>query len=307
MKRLALLLAGLLSIHAAPTWKGTSTGYVYFGFDGVGVNLFTSATSQDGLTWKNAGGSWSDYVSHPQAGTLEPYQINAPDVIPIGDAFYFHVTSTNDHNYFLVTWIIGRADSSGVVNTLVSVDWTGAIPGVYSCFAGGWARNADGTPYTSDGFIHLHIPCSSSGSASVYETHAALTDLTVWSPPVNVNLAQPNTIDPQVYLINGTFFMWCKDETNRFVTLASSTSITGPYAMIHTGDWAGWGAGNEGPFAYPKPGGGWYLMFERYATDHQMFYSSCSTTLDFAACVWSPKVPWNEDMVYRHGAVLKLQ
>lgn len=302
-----------------PSWKGfTGPGYVYFGFNGggqpgspgaSGPNIFTTATSSDGLTnWRNAGGLWNDYVSKPSSGTLFPYQINAPDAAVIGGNVFLHVTSANDENLNLVTWIIAQANTTtGEVSTLVSIDWTSQISGVTVCFAGGWVRNADSTIYV-DGSnnVHLHVPCSIGGSSSfiVYETHAAASNLASWSAPVNVNVAQSNTYDPQAYLIAGTFYMWCKDATGSFITLASSSSVTGPYAMLKTGNWAGWGSGFEGPFAYPQPGGtSWYLMFEAFATTHQMFYSSCST-LDFTACTWTAKTAWTEDAIYRHGAVI---
>lgn len=318
--RLLALLACCISLGAQTTWKGYSgPGYIYFGFDGggqpgdpgaSGPNIFTVASSSDGVTWKNLGGQWFDYKSKPSSGTLFPYQINAPDAISINGTLYFHVTSANDENLTLVSWIIGRANvTTGVVSTIATVDWSSAISGVTVCFAGGWVRNADMSIYVDGSSnVHLHVPCSIGDFAhfKIYETHASIADLTTWSSPVDIGINQNNTYDPQAYLIGGTFFMWCKDATNSFITLASSSSVSTGYAMLKTGDWAGWGSGFEGPFAYPQPTGpGWFLMFEAFATTHQMYYSTCSTA-DFTVCTWSAKSAWTEDALYRHGSIIKV-
>ena len=311
MRTLGILL--LSSCAWGQQWMGHSSGYVYFGFTGFGQpggpNIFTTALSSDGITWENSGGSWSDYVTKPASGTREPYQINAPDMMYLSGTIYVHVATANDENLDLVPWIVATADpTTGQLTTIASVDWSSAIPGLTSCYAGGWARNSDGTVYQGDGFIHLHVPCSVGNLSSfkIYETHADPSDLTSWSAPVDIQVAQSDTIDPQAYLISGTYFLWCKQDSSDFVTLASSSSITGPFTMLKTGDWAGWGSGNEGPFMYRPPNGiGWYLMFEHHVSTHLMYYATCSTD-DPSACTWSGKTLWTEDLVYRHGAVMKL-
>lgn len=323
MKFFLFLLLNDIAFSQVPSWKGyTGPGYVYFGFNGSGPpsnptstagqpNIFTTATSSDGITWKNSGGSWSDYLSGtPLSGNLYPYQINAPDAEWINGGLYLHVASAGDSNQNTVTWIIGKANTStGAVTTISSINWSSQISGLQVCFAGGWARNSDMSVYVDgSGFVHLHVPCSINGQAAfiIYETHSLATDLVNWSAPVNISVPLSNVYDPQAYLISGTWYLWCKDAAQEFIDLATCSSISGPCTMVFTNNWAGWGSGLEGPFAYPAPSGSgsaWYLMFEAYATTHQMYYSSCST-LDFAACTWSGKTLWTEDAIYRHGAIM---
>ena len=308
------LLSASLAISQT-TWLGKTTGYAYFGFTGFGQsgiggpNIFTTGYSTDGTTWTALAGEWWDYKTTPASGTREPFQINAPDCIPISGTIYCHVTAANDQNIHLVGWILSSANAStGLLTTLTAVDWTSQISGVTACFAGGWARNSDMTVYSGDGNVHLYIPCATNAGLSnfkVYETHAAPGTLTSWSNPVDTGLDSTNMIDPEVYLISGTYYMWCKQDNTALIMLASSSSATGTFSMIRTGDWAGWGSGFEGPFMYTKPGGGWLLMMEAYLTTHLMYYASCNNA-DPTVCTWSALTLWTEDRIFRHGSIIPL-
>jgi hypothetical protein len=313
MKPLAALIFCAVSAFGQITWLGQSTGFAYFGFTGSGQpgpNIFTTAYSTDGTTWTALKGEWTDYITKPASGTYEPFQINAPDCIPISGTIYCHVTVANDDNLHLVPWILATANpATGLLTTVLSVDWTSQISGVNSCFAGGFARNSDMTVYTGDGNVHLYIPCTTSASLNtykVYETHAAPGNLLSWSNPVDTQLDDGDIIDPEVYFIGSTFYMWCKNENTSLIQLASGSSATGTFSLIRTGNWAGWGGGVEGPFMYRPPNGiGWILMFEAFQTTHLMYYSTCNTD-DPTACTWTAKALWTEDRVYRHGAVVPL-
>ena len=312
MRRICLIALVCLCASASNTWMGTAPVYVYFGFTGFGQpggpNLFTTATGTTGLEWRNAGGQWGDYLSEPASGTRTPQQINAPDAIFIGSTLYLHDATANDQALVLVPWIIGQANATtGQVTTIKAVDWTAEISGVTTCYAGGWVRNSDGSVYQADGNVHLHVPCSIAGNGAfkIYETHASPADLTVWSAPVDVALNQTDTIDPQAYLIGSTFYLWCKADLTGYIGLATATAAAGPFTMVKTGDWAGWGAGVEGPFMFRPPSGtGWYLIFEAYASTHLMYYSTCDTD-NPTACTWTAKQLWSQDMIYRHGAIVR--
>lgn len=313
-----LLFVGVL-FGQNPPWMGQTSGYVYFGFNGAGTggpNIFTTAKSADGKTnWQNLGGSWSDYFSGAASGVRVPFQINAPDCIPISGVYYCLDSAANDQNNNLVTWFLAQGNATtGELDTLFSVDWSSKIANLKSCFAGGFTRNFDlrQTIYV-DGSnqIHAHIPCSSTDTAhfKVFETHANLscfTSANCWSDPADTGVNMTNVYDPQVYFDGTTFWMWLKDGTNAFIVLASSSNVASGFTMQKTGDWAGWGSGLEGVFAFKTATTGWVLIFEAYVTAHQMYYSTCSTN-DFTACTWTPKIPWTEDALYRHGLVVTLQ
>ena len=205
-------------------------------------------------------------------------------------------------------WVIATADeNTGVLTTIAAIDWSSKISGADSTFAGGWVRNADGTPFHDGDGYHLQVQVSIGGLTSfkIYGTHS--TDLINWSDPVDLGLDQANTYDPQTYKIGSTFYQLNKKDTEGYIGIATSSTVEGTYTMQKTGDWAGWGGGLEGCFMYrPANDVGWIMMFEAYATTHLMYYSTCSTD-DPTACTWSAKSLWTEDRIYRHGSVTKLQ
>jgi len=139
----------------------------------------------------------------------------------------------------------------------------------------------------------------------VYETHALNPGFTSWSDPVLITINESNIYDPAVWLIDGTYYMWLSNQSTRYVELARASSLLGPYTMIETGDWAGWGNNFEGPTMYATSPTSWNLAMEQIFTGnvHAMYYSSCNA-LDITVCTWSALQPWHEDQLYRHGSVL---
>jgi len=269
--------------------------YTYFGFNGDPVDTFTVAASDDGITWKYQVGSWAGQIDAPQAFKYE-------------GSVYFHVGTANDQNFNLVPWLIGKANTSGVVSTIATIDWTSS--GFHICDSGEWFQEANGT-------VHLFVPCSLTSTPSevyaIYETHAVTAggatclsgcDFLHWSAPAAISVNETNVYDPKVWLIGSTYYMWLSNHTTRTIDLASSSSLLGPYTIQRSGDWAGWGTFLEGPTMYSTGPTSWRLAVEKYDSSHQMFYSDCST-LDLLSCTWTALQPWHEDMLYRHGSIIK--
>ena len=213
--------------------------------------------------------------------------------------YYFHVAKANDESISEYLWFIGLSDSTGLVSTIATIDWSPKIASLTACFSGQWIEEA--------GVIHLFIPCSSSGinNMQIYETHATNAGLTTWSDPVSVSVNESNIYDPKVWHIGSTYFMWLSNQTTRYVELATASTLLGPYTMQLTGNWAGWGNNKEGPTMYSTGPTSWRLAVESIFSvpNHVMYYSDCNT-LDLLACTWSALSPWTEDQKYRHGSVL---
>lgn len=229
-------------------------------------------------------------------------QVNAPEVFPYQGKFYFQVGQANDQNLSIVPFNIGLANSAGTITTIATIDWTAQLPGVNTCYSGGWLEDAGNV-------VHLFIPCSIGDLEhfSIYETHATDTTLVNWSYPSLISINEANVYDSQVFLIGSTYYMWLSSQTTHFVELASASALLGPYTMQKTGDWAGWGSPKEGPTMYSTGPTSWRLAIEDIsggATAHQMYYSDCNT-LDLLACTWTSLTPWTEDHLYRHGSILK--
>ena len=288
-----------------PGWVigSPTTRWTYFGFisnpevdTDAGTNQFIAAGSDDGITWHSLPGDWAG-------------PINAPEAYVSGGDYYFQVGGTYDQHYFIVPWKIGKAASNGIISTVATIDWTAKIAGVTSCNSGSWFTE-------SGGAIHLFVPCGTNATVpigfQIYETHPLDATFLTWSDPVLVTVntsggpVQTDIYDPVVELVGSTYFMWLSHEDDRYIELASSTNLLGPYTMVKTGDWAGWGNNMEGPTLYQPGGAGtWRLAMEHFQSNpaHQMYYSDCNTA-DFTVCTWTAKQPWVEDQKYRHGSII---
>lgn len=253
---------------------------------------FVVAGSNDGETWSELGGSWPGEV------------VNAPMVKQHNGEYFFHVANTYDNNWFIIPWRIGKADSSGVVSTIATIDWTAKITGVTTCFSGMW--------YEEGGTIHLFVPCGTNAGmpagSAIYETHALDGTLTSWSDPVAITIDRTNIYDPKVFKVGSTYYMWLSHEDDKCIELASSNTLLGPYTMQRTGDWAGWGCTNtEGPTLYHVANEStWRIAIEHFQgpNPYTMWYSDCDN-VDFLSCTWTAKKMWAADKKYRHGSIVK--
>jgi len=294
-----------------------STRFTYFGFKDYigGVNNFTTAVSDDGLHWTNAGGSWPDH-----AGVL-----NAPMILQYKGVDYLHVSETwgaADR----IPWIIGTHNSSGVVSTIATINWTGKISGISATNSGEWFVESDGS-------VHLIIPAGPNSPSNpvgfqMYETHGLQTaggatcvtasvscPMTFWSDPVfvevkNIGGASDRTdiYDPKPWKVGSTYYLWMTHEDDRCIELASASTLLGPYTMQRVGDWAGWGCNWEGPTLYrPTGAGSWRIALESLdnnpAGAHIIHYSDCNNN-DFLTCTWTSMQRWSEDIDYRHGSIV---
>lgn len=210
------------------------------------------------------------------------------------------MAQANDFNFNLIPWYIGKADVSGIVSTIATVDWTGVIAGVGVCYSGSWFEDSGGT-------VHLMVPCGPNiTNFTVYETHATDSTLTHWSAPVVANNASTD-YDPKEWQIGSTFYTWQTNSNTHCIELSSSSALIGGYSMIRTGNWTGWGCTYEGPTLYKDVTGPgtWRIVIERILTQpiHTMWYSDCNNP-DFTVCTWTPLQQWHEDMNYRHGSIL---
>jgi hypothetical protein len=89
-------------------------------------------------------------------------------------------------------------------------------------------------------------------------------------------------IDPFVDYFNGTYYLWYKDDTDRYVCYATCSTVDGGYTLAKTGDWNGWGHGNTttGNHGYEAPcivhlqGGGFLLYVDSSVRNGILFSAS---------------------------------
>lgn len=329
----ALLLVSILGLtfgvligFAQQQWINAKYGYMYFGFGGNATvgDTFMSATSLDGVHWKQSGGTWSG-------------QINAPAAVLSNGVYYFHVANTWDGHLNITTWSFASSNSTtGVITTLFTYDMATSISGAFSTFSGNWyIEGGNGNVCSATPSVcHLFIPVSKTDTSHfiIYEQHA-----TAWPPassadfsaPVAITVDESNIYDSNVYFISpsasGPCYMWFThgtDSASHFISLAQSSSApscTGSYTTI-MGDGVFAPALNEGPIMYPLPNGpGWRIAFEDIANAYvgdsstlifdPMRYRDCAS-FDIDACVtgssFGTTLNWIADGFPRHGQVLQL-
>ncbi len=121
------------------------------------------------------------------------------------------------------------------------IDVTDSLPGTSICYSAEWFVGTDGP--------HLMIPVDTAGNANtwrIYETHPTNAAMTTWSSLVKLTVpdlgqaAAGNGYDPFIIRVNGVYYLFtqCGSDT----VVYSSSSLTGTYTAIRTGDWATWNA-----------------------------------------------------------------
>jgi MYXO-CTERM domain-containing protein len=123
--------------------------------------------------------------------------------------------------------------------------------------------------------------------------------LTAWSGPVPLGFG-PNYIDTFVMKDRGVYHAFAKNETTRFCEHATANSLTGPWTFVGTGNWAGWGAGMEGPNVVRLDDGSWKIFLDGQGAVG--FLQAASTNLS----LWSgtSPLPVVSNLV-RHGTVIR--
>ena len=89
-------------------------------------------------------------------------------------------------------------------------------------------------------------------------------------------------IDADITYDNGTYYMWCKDENGKVLTLATATSSNGEYTYQFNFEDTDYDSNLEGPFTYQLPDGRYVLMIDWYGDgyDNARFISYVSSDLE---------------------------
>ena len=98
-----------------------------------------------------------------------------------------------------------------------------------------------------------------------------------------------NTIDPYVIEYGGVWYCLYKNDSTKYIGLASGPSNIGPWTTLASGDWAGWGIGREGPQILWL-GDRWRLYCDNYG-GAGVSYSDCTDVNFWAAptsSTWTP-------------------
>ncbi len=226
------------------------------------LSLFTSA---DGVTFTSLGSE----VYQPPKDLLRD-----PSIVRAEEGLYYIAYTTN--------W---AGSTFGIAKSADLRNWThvAAVPvrlaGVSNVWAPEWFRDSDGS-------LKLVVSLSKSGTPgpfAAYYVKALDAGFTKFSDPVPMRGLENNFIDSFVIRHDGRYVAFTKNETTKFIELATAPSLDGPWTLDKTGDWAGWGAPSEGQALVPIPGG-WRIYFDDY-TSKRYWYSDSLDGLK----TWTPK------------------
>lgn len=281
--RLALILAPLLSpvAIAADTPSYVLTSFINGDARSMSVYRSTDAT----------------HFTLEKAEAFKPPQglLRDPSIIRHKDGWYY-VTYTTDWNNDL----IGFARSKDLKEWTFLGNHRISIPGTTNSWAPEWFVDADGS-------VHVILAVSTNGPNGQFKTYrltAKDDSLSNWTAPSVLHGLGPNHIDAKIIQEAGRYYAFIKNETTKFIELATAPKLDGPWVFIRTGDWAGWGTLVEGPAVVKRPDGGWRIYFDQYV-DKRYWYSD-SIGPGFTG-QWAPKVelPGGLSGKVRHFTVLK--
>lgn len=192
------------------------------------VNLYILKAAADGRNFSDINGGNPVYTNprDPSYGVRDPsIRYNAPDQ----------------------KWYIAHTDNDAFV-VLSSPDlynWTQVarvtVPGLARIWSPEWFVD----PLDSSiHLVHAGNPIANISTGwAIYETHPTASDFSTWSTSVALGGSfSSSLIDPYIIKIGSTYNLWVKNEIDKTIELATSSSLLTGYTMLQTGDWAGWGA-----------------------------------------------------------------
>jgi beta-galactosidase GanA len=253
----------------APAAKAERT-FLMSAFMATSQDRLSLFTSNDGVTFTSLGSE----VYQPPKDLLRD-----PSIVRAADGLYYIAYTTN--------WsgsTFGIARSADLKNWTHLADVPVKLPGVTNVWAPEWFREADGS-------LKLVVSLSRGGTAGPFAAYAMKAldgSLSRFSEPVPLRGLENNFIDTFVIRHEGRYVAFTKNETTKFIELATAPSLEGPWTLEKTGDWAGWGGPSEGPALVPIKGvdgkPGWRIYFDDYTTQ-RYWYSDSFDGLQ----TWTPK------------------
>jgi len=140
-----------------------------------------------------------------------------------------------------------------------------------------------------------------SGTSKICYLTPSASDMSAWNAPTDIFTSQ-NAIDPFLIYYGGTYYLWYKNETTKYIEVASSSTLTGTYTRIKSGDWAGWGSGFEGVSVEFLPNGNVRVYAEHYQSAPYVYqYAESSSLLSGWSAMSS--ITYNMLSVQTSGAI----
>lgn len=251
---------------------------------GAGFITAGSATGQDGgLTyvfstfWEAAGSSLIIYKSTDDlnwtqvsnSGFAGPTQnLRDPSIMKYSDGkYYVAFTTPEGKGCCGADLSFSIAVSSDLMQWSTYTTIPSGIPNTKTTWAPEWFKDFDGS-------VNIIVSIDPGPGHSSYLFKAKDSTLMNWDGPTAMNIG-PDFIDTFIVIVGTTYHAFTKNSATAYIEHATSTSLTGPWNFIGTGDWAGWGTHREGPCVIQLPGGVWRAVIDGYGTGgHEMYTDS---------------------------------
>ncbi|GAA1745075.1 glycoside hydrolase family 43 protein [Luedemannella helvata] len=222
--------------------------------------------------------------------------IRDPSVFRHTDGYYYLTYTTR-------TWSapstqIGFARSTDRLNWTFLYDYTIPLSGMARTWAPEWFVDSNGSVNI---IVSLSFTAGGEYIFKPYKLTATNSALTAWSSPTVLQGISPNYIDTFIVKIGSTYHAFIKNETTKYIEYATASSLTGPYTISRTGNWAGWGGGREGPALVQLDNGGWRIYYDGYGEGTYYYSDSYDTFATWSA----PRALPGLSGFVRHLTVLK--
>ncbi|SOE07423.1 glycoside hydrolase family 43 protein [Streptomyces sp. Ag109_G2-15] len=296
LRALAVLPAAAVLLGETPGLLGTALAAAPAAGSASRYTIVPFLNSNDGTVNVYQSDDATDFrLLQTSAYTPPANRIRDASVFKHTDGYYYLTYTT--HTWQDVSTTIGFARSADRLNWTFLYDYAVPITNLSRAWAPEWFVDADGS-------VNVVVSCSTTDNEWIFTPYlltATNSALTSWSSPIALSGIGANHIDTFIVRIGSTYHAFTKNETAKYIEYGTASSLTGPYTITRTGDWAGWGSYREGPALVQLDNGGWRIFFDGYG-DGSYYYSDSYDT--FATWTTPAKLPGISGTA-RHFTVVK--
>ncbi|MBX9392423.1 glycoside hydrolase family 43 protein [Streptomyces sp. TRM72054] len=296
LRTLAALPASALVLGELPGMLGTAAAVAPPSGSATRYTIVPFLNSNDGTVNVYQSDDATDFrLVRSSAYTPPSNRIRDAAIFRHTDGYYYITYTT--HTWQDTSTTIGFARSSDRVNWTFLYDYPVPIANLSRAWAPEWFVDGDGS-------VNVIVSCSTTDNEWIftpYRLRATNAALTAWTSPVPLSGIGANHIDTFIVRIGSTYHAFPKNETTKYIEYATASSLTGPYTIHRTGDWAGWGSYREGPALVQLDNGAWRIFFDGYG-DGTYYYSD---SYDTFATWTAPRALPGISGTARHFTVIK--
>ncbi|WP_114755465.1 glycoside hydrolase [Nocardia pseudobrasiliensis] len=176
-----------------------------------------------------------------------------------------------DGAYYLTYTTGWDGDTIGFARSVNRVDWDFLyefripIAGIQHTWAPEWFIDGRGG-------VNVLVTLNTGPGFQPHILTAVDSTLQPWRPTPLLGLSPApdmlGYIDTTIKIWQNRYYAFVKNESTKLIELAVADSPVGPYQLIRTGDWAGWGSPREGQCVIQLPDGRWRIYMDAYNLDN---------------------------------------